>query len=131
MKVARDSLNLRRNLCGSASQGKRHGVYQCTLLNQPQQLPSLKLHDSILFLPANVGNDSFMVTERYLNERKNWHIEPRKTCGMPDLFDAPSDLQAKIFPGIPADAKMEAFTSFCPICGGIQVVSSEPTEDQP
>jgi len=40
------------------------------------------------------------------------------------LFDAPSDLQAKIFPNVPADAKMEAFTSFCPVCGGVQMVSS-------
>lgn len=111
--------------------GKRAGAYEGTLLNQPHQLQSLNLNDSILFLPANVGNQPFMVTEKYLNERNDWHLKPCDKCGMPELFDAPSDLQAKIFPDIPADGKMEAFTSFCPVCGGVQVVSSEPIEDQP
>ena len=41
-------------------------------------------------------------------------FEALRKCGMPDLFDAPSDLQAKIFPNIPPDARVEAFTTFCP-----------------
>ena len=34
----------------------------------------------------------------------------------------PSDLIRKIFPNVPADVEMGAFTTFCGDCGGIQVV---------
>ena len=111
--------------------GKRGNAYQGALLNQPQQLPSLNQDDTILFMVGNAGNDAFMVTKKYLQERSDWHIGPCNKCGMPELFDAPSDLQAKVFPDIPPDAKMETFTSFCPVCGGVQIVSSTPIEDQP
>ena len=110
--------------------GKQEEAYEGTLLNQPQQLPKLNIDDSILFLPTNANNPPVMVTEKYLTERKQWHLVPCDKCGMPELFDAPSDLQAKVFPNLPPDSKVETFTSFCPICGGVQVVSSEPTEDQ-
>ena len=111
--------------------GKIGPVYQGTLLNQPQQLPRLKQNDSILFLAPNAENEPYLVTEKYLRERDGWYIAPCNECGMPDLFDAPSDLQAKIFPNVPADAIMEAFTSFCPVCGGVQIVSSSPIEAEP
>ena len=108
---------------------KYGNAYRGKLLNQPQQLPSLKQGDLILFLAPNSENQPFMVTDKYLQERSEWHIGPCDKCGMPDLFDAPSDLQATVFPDVPADAKMEAFTSFCPLCGGVQMVSTEPIED--
>ncbi|XZE19177.1 hypothetical protein SH449x_004490 [Pirellulaceae bacterium SH449] len=109
--------------------GKRAGAYEGTLLNQPLHLLSLRLEDKILFLSANVGNYPFMVTEKYLNERRDWYIKACDKCGMRELFDAPSDLQAKIFPHVSTDAEMEMFTSFCPVCGGVQVVSSKPIEE--
>lgn len=110
--------------------GKQGEAYQGTLLNEPHQLPSLKQHDAILFLAPSATIEPYLVTEQYLRERKEWYIGPCNKCGMPDLFDAPSALQAKIFPNVPADAKVEAFTSFCPVCGGVQVVSSAPIEDE-
>lgn len=110
---------------------KKGRAYQGTLLNQPHQLPSLKQNDSILFLASNAEIEPYLVTEKYLQERKDWYLGPCKKCGMPDLFDAPSDLQAKLFPNVPADARMEAFTSFCPLCGGVQIVSSSPIESDP
>lgn len=111
--------------------GKHAGAYEGILLNQPHQLETLKLNDRILFLPANTGNKPFRVTEKYLNERKGWHLKPCDKCGMPEQFDAPSELQAKIFPDILVDANLEKFTTFCPVCGGVQVVSSKPIEGQP
>ena len=41
-----------------------------------------------------------------------------------ELFDAPSDLVRVIFPKLPPDADLEAFTSFCGFCGGVQVIES-------
>jgi hypothetical protein len=108
----------------------RHGVaYEGTLLNQPEQLPTLHQGDSILFMAANEGNHPFLVTEKYLREREEWYIVPCDRCGMAELFDAPSDLQATIFPDLPAGANVEMFTSFCPICGGVQGVSSSPLDE--
>jgi len=111
--------------------GMRGTVYVGMLLNQPHQLTHLKQNDSILFLAVTPINKPYLVTEKYLRERSEWHIRPCNQCGMPDLFDAPSDLQAKIFPGVPSDAKMEAFTSFCPLCGGVQLISSSPFDEVP
>lgn len=111
--------------------GKKGEAYQGRLLNQPHQLPSLKQDDAILFLAPNAQNEPYLVTEKYLHERKDWHILPCNKCGMPDLFDAPSALQAKVFPNVPADAEIEAFTSFCPVCGGVQIVSSSPILGEP
>lgn len=111
--------------------GKNGQAYCATLLNQPHQLPVLKQGDLILFLAPNAKNEPYLVTEKYLKERDDWHIGPCNKCGMPDLFDAPSDLQTKIFPNVPGDAKVEMFTSFCPVCGGVQTVSSSPIEHEP
>ena len=47
-------------------------------------------------------------------------VRPCDKCGLSELFDAPSDLISKIFPDIPADAKLGVFTTFCPLCGGVQ-----------
>jgi hypothetical protein len=40
------------------------------------------------------------------------------------MFDAPSDLQAKLFPGTPSNANMDAVAAFCLLCGGVPVVFS-------
>jgi len=46
------------------------------------------------------------------------------------LFDAPSDLVRVIFPNLPDGAVPAMFTSFCPLCGGVQVVAgSESTSE--
>jgi hypothetical protein len=61
-----------------------------------------------------------LATDKYLGERAAWSIHPCQKCGFADLFDAPSDLIRTLFPNVPADAVMEGFTTFCPLCGGVQ-----------
>jgi len=109
--------------------GTQGNAYRGNLLNQPHQLSSLKQGDSILFLVPDSENAPFMITDKYLEERPNWHIGPCKKCGMPELFDAPSDLQAAVFENVPPNAKIEVFTSFCPLCGGVQTVSPNAIEN--
>jgi hypothetical protein len=74
-----------------------------------------------------------MVTDKYLSERPNWNIQPCNKCGLDELFDAPSDLMRVIFPDIREGATMGIFTSFCGVCGGVQVVQDADAEfpDQP
>ena len=79
-------------------------------------------------MPAG-GEYPVLVTDKYLIERPSWTIHPGKKCGFSELFDAPSDLILVVFPNIPADDVMEAFTSFCPLCGGIQVLEFREASD--
>jgi hypothetical protein len=62
------------------------------------------------------------VTDKYLHERPAWTIHPCQNCGFSELFDAPSDLIRVVFPNIPPGAVMQSFTSFCPLCGGVQAI---------
>jgi hypothetical protein len=95
-------------------------VFCARLLNQPHNLQSVRLGDTIQFLVPTGGKHPVMVTEKYLRERANWIVHPCRKCGLSELFDAPSDLISKIFPDIPADAELSMFTTFCPLCGGVQ-----------
>jgi hypothetical protein len=97
-------------------------VFHGQLLNQPHHLKSVRMGDDVQFLVPTSGKHPLMVTEKYLRERADWVIHACNKCGLSELFDAPSDLIAKIFPDLPADVKMSAFTTFCGHCGGIQVV---------
>jgi len=63
-----------------------------------------------------------LVTEKCLRERAAWVIHPCRKCGLSELFDAPSDLIAALFPNSPLDAE-EGFTAPCPNCGGEQRVT--------
>lgn len=94
------------------------------VLNQPQQLKSVSQGTVIGFV-APAGDHLVMVTEKYLAERDRWNIHGCNKCGFDELFDAPSDLMRVIFPDLPADASMEMFTSFCGICGGVQVIQDK------
>lgn len=101
------------------------------VLNQPKQLNSVSQGTVIKFV-ASAGEHLVMVTEKYLAERERWNIHGCDKCGFNQLFDAPSDLMRVIFPDLSADASMEMFTSFCGICGGVQVIqdnSAPPIED--
>jgi hypothetical protein len=103
--------------------GKDANAYRGTVLNQPDGLKTVKQGDSILFLACRDKKlYPFLVSEKYLQERSNWVIEPCNKCGFAELFDAPSDLIHKIFPNLPKDSTMEGFTSFCPLCRGVQLV---------
>lgn len=92
------------------------------LLNQPHQLPGLSQGDTIRFIVPQSGEHPLRVTERYLRERADWIVGPCSKCGLSELFDPPSVLLRVVFPDLPEDAEMEAFTSFCGACGGVQAV---------
>jgi hypothetical protein len=95
--------------------------YRGTLLNAPFNLPNVTVGDSILFLIADGVDHPIYVTEKYMAERGRWNITPCDKCGFSELFDAPSDLIAKVFPNAPSGGEMVSFTAFCPRCGGVQV----------
>src|SRR5215467_14273274 len=97
-------------------------VYAGRVLNQPSQLRTVQQGQQIRFIMPEGGKHPVLVTEKYLRERSAWTIHPCQKCGLSELFDAPSDLMRVVFPNAPAESVMEAFTSFCPLCGGVQVI---------
>lgn len=111
--------------------GKSGRAYRGKLLNKPHGLASVKQGDEILFLAGPKGIDPFCVTPKYLQEREHWHVLPCNKCGMPELFDAPSDLIAVVFPKLKdqKDVAEMKFTSFCPLCRGVQLVSDKPLDE--
>jgi hypothetical protein len=97
-------------------------VFTGELLNEPQQLVSVKRGDRIQFVVPASGGHPVMVRPKYLAERPSWVIHPCNQCGLSELFDAPSDLIAKVFPDLPPGQRPEMFTAFCGACGGVQGV---------
>src|SRR5687767_14297145 len=91
---------------------------------QPHNLQNVSLNSEIKFVVADGAPLPVMVTDRYLKERDAWLIHPCSKCGFSELFDAPSGLMRAVFPDLPADAEMSMFTSFCPLCGGVQGVEA-------
>lgn len=110
-------------------------VFRGRVLNQPHNLRSVREGSEIKFVVADGAEFPVMATDKYLRERGAWVVHPCRKCGFSELFDAPSDLMRAAFPDLPADAKMSMFTSFCPLCGGVQGVESKddpaPREDEP
>lgn len=98
------------------------GVFRGRVLNEPQQLARVRRGDEIRFLVAAGAPHPILVTEQYLRERGAWTVHPCDKCGLGELFDAPSELIAATFRGLPPDAQPEMFTAFCALCGGGQVV---------
>lgn len=95
-------------------------IFAGRILNQPQQLPSLKSGDVIRFIVPTSGRYPIMTTDKYMAERPHWKIHPCNKCGLSELFDVPTDLFRAIFPNASATEEIEMFTSFCGICSGIQ-----------
>jgi hypothetical protein len=103
-------------------------VFRGRVLNQPHNLRNVRQGSEIKFVVADGAEHPVMVTDKYLRERAAWLIHPCSKCGLSELFDAPSDLIRIIFPNTPPDAQMSMFTSFCPLCGGVQGVESQACE---
>ena len=101
--------------------GSAGEVFQGKSLNQPHNLKSLRQGDDVRFVVPTGGKHPVLVTEKDLRERADWIIQPCNKCGLTELFDAPSDLIRKIFPNVPADVQLGAFTTFCGCCGGVQI----------
>lgn len=104
--------------------GLENDILSGTVLNAPTQLQTVKQNQRIQFALAGVEHP-VMLTAKYQQEKSAWNIQPCNKCGFTHLFDAPSDLIKVIFPNIPADAEMEGFTSFCPLCGGVQTIEAQ------
>lgn len=100
------------------------------VLNQPTQLRTIQKGQQIRFIMPLGGEYPVLVTDKYLSERPSWTIHPCQKCGFSELFDAPSDLMRVVFPNIPDDAVMEGFTSFCPLCGGVQMIELKKAAGQ-
>jgi hypothetical protein len=99
-------------------------VFSGRILNQPEQLQTIQQNQVISFVMPSGCEHPVLVTEKYLRERPAWRIHPCQKCGFSELFDAPSDLIRVVFPNNPADAVMDMFTSFCPLCRGVQVIQT-------
>jgi len=100
----------------------RH-VYVGELLNQPHTLQSVKRGDRIKLISVHGLPHPLHVTDDYLREREAWQITPCDKCGASECIDPPSVMARVRFPDAPADAEIQKFTSFCPHCGGIQMLS--------
>jgi hypothetical protein len=101
----------------------KDGHFTAVVLNQPHGLKNVTAGGKIQFMMKPAWEHPVQVRDEYLKERPDWKIHACDKCGFDELFDPPSALLAKIFANVPADAKTEAFTSFCPLCRGVQVVA--------
>ncbi|CAN5304726.1 hypothetical protein BH11MYX1_BH11MYX1_10060 [soil metagenome] len=97
----------------------RH-VYVGELLNSPHTLSSVKKGERIKLIAVHGLPHPLHVTDDYLREREDWVIAPCDRCGASECFDPPSVMARVRFPDTPADTVIQAFTSFCSHCGGIQ-----------
>ncbi len=104
----------------TAAVEKSHFVYIGELLNQPHTLTSIKRGDKLKLLSVPGMPHPLHVTDEYLVERLQWQITPCDKCGASECFDPPSVMARFRFPDAPADSVIQAFTSFCSHCGGIQ-----------
>lgn len=102
--------------------GGERSVFQGQVLNAPCHLKSVLQGDLIRFVVPEGSEHALMVTDRYLSERTDWTIHPCRTCGLAELYDAPSDLIRVVFPDVPDGVTTNGFSAICPACGGIQVV---------
>lgn len=112
--------------------GMEGDVFRGRVLNQPHNLTSVRQCGEVRFMVAAGAEFPVMVTDKYLRERESWGVIPCSKCGFSELFDAPSDLIRVVFPNVPAGSQMNMFTSFCPLCGGVQGVKSRgelPSDD--
>ena len=105
-------------------------VFAGRVLNQPAQLLTVQQGQQIRFIMPTGIEYPVLVTDKYLCERPAWTIHPCQKCGLTELFDAPSDLMRVVFPNVPEGAVMEAFTSFCPLCGGVQALEFRATSEE-
>ncbi|MFT3699780.1 MAG: hypothetical protein QM831_41925 [Kofleriaceae bacterium] len=100
----------------------RH-VYIGELLNQPHTLTSVKKGDRLKLISVHGLPHPLHVTDEYLAEREDWRITPCDRCGASETFDPPSVMARVRFPNMPEGAVLEAFTSICSHCGGVQQLS--------
>jgi hypothetical protein len=104
--------------------GHEDGVYRGSVLNEPQRLTTVKQGQDIGFILADNCPHLLYVTDHYLRERGKWKIRECDKCGFAELFDPPDVLSKVLFPTAPGDFRPLHYTTFCPLCGGVQTVSA-------
>jgi hypothetical protein len=97
-------------------------VFTGRILHQPIQLHRLRLGQQIQFIVPAAARFPVLATEKYLEERSLWKIQPCKKCGFAELFDPPSELIQLLSPSSAAAANRESFKTACALCGGPQMV---------
>lgn len=106
------------------------GCYIGTLLNAPQQLDNLRQGDAVFFMAAESSPHPFLVDHDYVEDRKKWIISPCDKCGFSEMFQPPSEKAAAFMKEneIPDGNTPLMLTTFCPLCGGVQVLGKVGTE---
>lgn len=105
-------------------------VFTGRMLHQPIQLHTLRLGQQIRFVVPAAARYPVLVTEKYLQERPFWTIQPCKKCGFSELFDPPSELMPFRVANEAPGAEKSSFKTSCPLCGGPLTVlaKAEPKE---
>lgn len=103
-------------------------IFLGRVLNVPQQLTRVS-EGSLIKFAACAGEYPVLVRDLYLSEKAKWKIVPCNQCGFDELFDAPSELIRAIFPQFSSGEQPEMFTTFCGVCGGVQVVQAATLQD--
>lgn len=111
----------------TTNEGRTAQAYKAILLNQSNQLKTLKIEQEILFVAHSNYKYPIRVTQDYLVERASYVIEPCMQCGLPETFDPITKLLEHSFPDLKrmldSDKRLQpSFTSFCPLCGGTMLV---------
>ena len=105
-------------------------AYKAILLNQPQNLKTLKVGQEILLVAHKAYQYPIRVTYDYLAERHQYDITPCNQCGLPELFDPIPKLIEHTFPDMNKqmgnkEFAVPVFSSFCPVCRGVMIVSGK------
>jgi len=98
-------------------------LYRGRILNTPEQVISVSQGSEIWLKPSQ--HLPVFLPEKYMRERRHWQVNPCEQCGFAELFDAPSELIAWMFPHVITEKQLRVFSTFCPLCGGVQVVENK------
>ena len=101
--------------------GKRGAAYRGVVTNQPFHLASVHKGDDILFVAPPGFQYLIQVSEKYLDERAKWDLQPCTKCGLPECFEAPSELLKHSQVPPEARGQVPQLTVPCPMCDGVQI----------
>ncbi len=110
--------------------GRKGAAYVGVCLNQPHAVTSVGEGDRLLFTVSASGTHPFQIAESYIEDRKGWVISPCGKCGFTEMFQPPSERAEQLGKqsGVPAGTQMIMLSTFCPLCGGVQLLGKVGTE---
>ena len=105
-------------------------VYFGNILNKPQFLDNLHQGDEISFLKVESAPFPFLISPNYVDDRKKWVISPCDKCGFAEMFEPPSKKVESFMKEnqITEENVPIMMTTFCPLCGGAQILGKIGTE---